>query len=355
MNSTISAAKARARLLKTHLENSGKAISLSEALEAISASENKTDWNRYQAALKHARNTPDSPQIATRHQPHKIFAAPPGSGSGAIAEITFVKNIHDGKVPVLIMLSEHKFPTNAEQDTSDWLTIDVTYTDELITNVRDIPNYDKIKGLIIRLRLEQFPRRGLVHEIMAKSEIGSEENARLTALMFVMRDMRKWPAELKRKIGTLIFYGMELIALKEHRVYSKFLPGLIDSMRQDGGSPSLFIVTSSDIPKKDIVRSEYEYKLIISDSIHRRLFNECPVDKLYIEQGFDAVKPILDKLFTNPDRLIEDICLYVGSLSTKLILDDELNKREPLVFVQRYLKGIMGAELIQQMKQNISF
>lgn len=357
MSKTISAAKARARHLKAHLERRGKEISLSEALEAISASENQTDWNRYQSALKRLKTFPEAIPDTGKRQPHKIFIAPPGSGSSAVAEITFVKNIMNGKIPILISLYDQKFPQNSKCDTSGWVTINTTYTREGKTNVGEaLSDESGVKGILINVRLEGFPGRDLEREEKYKHADGghfSVQSVYLTAISFIMRDILKWPEEIKANIGTIIFNGMELAENYADCTYSQRLPNLIERIRESGGNPNLFIITASHTLQYDVTVSKHEYKLIIADFIGKQRFSKWPVDQLYIEQSLESIKPTLGRLFLNPERMIEDICLYVGSLSIKLFLDDELNKGKELSFIQSYMQDIMGSTL-NEMKRSVS-
>jgi hypothetical protein len=346
MNITISGVKARARLLMAHMRESGKEMSLTQALEALSASENNTDWNRYQAFIKSARLLPQAPSPQTSHSPHKIFASGPGFGSGPIAEAVFAHGTTTGSIPVIVMLREHEFPSNKQHDTTGWLTINVTYNNMGGTNLSGLISLGNIKGVIIRPCFIDLPGRDPEREAKAEREnshLFTANNARLTALSLILNDMAHWLPDLKKLIGTIILYGMEVIDQFKNKIHSRTIPHFMKSMRAHGGNQNLFLVTSSDLMKEDILNSNDEYKLIISESTPGSLFSNCPIDKLMIEQNKAIVLSRFDKLFKNEHRVIEDISIYIGALSIPLILKDAPEDNSDFDFIRTYTQGMVGS------------
>lgn len=183
-NTTVSGAKDRARLLMSHLAKSGITINLAQALEALSATENGTDWNRYQAVLKATKDSMETKD----YPPHRIIAGRPGGGGTGIVEALFsYEATHSKTIPLLILLFDINMPPLGDPE--------------------------NIKGIVIKLIvITETPRHPEIIKLRA------------AALDAIIERIPRWKHGISSSIGTVFIEGMEAVDTADSTYYDVKLP-----------------------------------------------------------------------------------------------------------------------------------
>lgn len=307
MNTTVSAVKTRARALKNHLAKSGKDISLSEALEAISATENGSDWNRYQATLKKLKLYAQATSVAKEYPPHKVLACHPGEGMDCAAEAIFALDTLAGKVPVIVLLEDMPFPQNMMADDAGWVTIHVNIGKDSTVSMGALGNAEDIRGIVIKPIIFWH--------------VMTPDIALALCMKHLLGSMPDWCPELLKRIGTVIFYGLHLAESSYTDYYQTKFPEFMRKLRLAGGDQQLLIVTRSDKNKDFMAMSSDDYKIIVTESAEPTLFKISGVERLVIprEKGITNPAQRFPRLFQRKSLSIEDICTYVGARSLELV------------------------------------
>ena len=307
MNTTVSAVKTRARALMSHLAKSGKSVTLSEALEAISATDNGSDWNRYQAALKKNRNAPQAPAESKEYQPHKVLACYSSNEVPRMAEAIFAHEADNGKIPVIVLLEDIPFPQNLMANDAGWITVEVKLAKDSTVHMPVLNYAEDIKGIIIKPITNW-------HEM-------APDLARSLCMKHLLSFIPEWSEELIKRLGTIIFYGLHLAESSYVDYYETKLPEFMQKIRSTAGDQQLLVVTHSDKNKNFMAMSNDDYKIIVTENADSKLFNIHGIERLVIPKAHGNSSPAyrFPRLFRRKHLLIEDICIYVGSMSQDLI------------------------------------
>lgn len=330
MNNTISGAKARARLLMSHLAKSGITITLAQALEALSATENGTDWNRYQAALKANKES-----VKTREfPPHRIIAGHPGGGGTGIVEALFsYEATHSKTIPLLILLFDASMPQYRAFDTTGWVhvhfTVDPAHPCEI--KLPPLGDPDNIKGIVIKLIvITETPK----HQEVIK--------LRASALDSIIEQIPRWKYGIASSLGTVFIEGMEMVDTADSTYYDVKFPRMMAELRQQSDNQQLVIETQTDISKDSIYRSKDKYKLInLTTCQADQYFTDCPLDMVSLGLTSGNTHRYA-RLFTDESRRIEDTALYIGSVNGSLIRAELTTKNAFSTFIQNYMLAMVN-------------
>lgn len=330
MNNTISGAKARARLLMSHLAKSGITITLAQALEALSATENGTDWNRYQAALKANKES-----VKTREfPPHRIIAGRPGGGGTGIVEALFsYEATHSKTIPLLILLFDASMPQYRAFDTTGWVhvhfTVDPAHPCEI--KLPPLGDPDNIKGIVIKLIvITETPR----HQEVIK--------LRAAALDSLIEQIPRWKYGIASSLGTVFIEGMEMVDTADSTYYDVKFPRMMAELRQQSDNQQLVIETQTDISKDSIYRSKDKYKLIkLTTCQADQYFTDCPLDMVSLGLTSGNTHRYA-RLFTDESRRIEDTALYIGSVNGSVIRAELTTKNAFSTFIQNYMLAMVN-------------
>jgi hypothetical protein len=313
-----------------HLAKSGTTITLAQALEALSATENGTDWNRYQAALKADRSAVET----RKYPPHRIIAGRPGGGATAIIEALFsYEATHSKTIPLLILLFDASMPQYRAFDTTGWIhvhfTVDPAHPCEI--KLPPLGNTDNIRGIVIKIIvITETPK----HQEVIK--------LRAAALDSIIEQIPRWKYGIASSLGTVFIEGMEMVDTADSTYYDVKFPKMMAELRQQSDNQQLVIETQTDISKDSIYRSKDQYKLIKLTTFHAdQYFTDCPLDMVSLGQASSNTKRYA-RLFTDESRRIEDTALYIGSVDGSLIRAELTTKNAFSTFIQNYMLAMVN-------------
>jgi hypothetical protein len=336
---TVSGVKAKARLLINHFEKSGISISLAQALEAVSAADNGTDWNRYRSSLKSAAG---APTVDPGHK-HKIIVRSPGTGTNAVLHSLFgYELLHTDGLPIFIeLLKDNKMgrcyleqsieAANGEVPAEGLETLNFMYCPDHPTKFPCVSDVERTKGIIIRFWVDPT----------LSAEQYRDLNA--CALRWTLRQILAMDKRILQKISTVFVNNLEYVDTSNSCLYDRHFPAFMRDLRAYGGNKQLVICTSSDQGKKSLYRSADEYKLIKMLTPTLDLFADCPFDCINVrsQSNSSLIASIYDRLFTDDTRVVEDTALYLGQLRVQALETPFESKIPTAEFIRNFcLKDI---------------
>lgn len=295
-NATISGAKSRASRLIPHMAKSGIRITMPDALEAISAAENNSDWNRYQAALKNSRSAPDEPLAAI---PHTVLACDPGMGSSAVTEALFTFDMEmTDVIPIFIKAYRHNFPSSFVDRSKIFSMMSVRGE---ILHLTEATGDVKSKVSAIVIFLDESTGMGFIGE--DKTQEYAKE------LASVLKGIQNWHPSVLKKIGRVIVGDFEVADSDDSDFYSRLFPDFMRSIRKHGGQQSLLVQTMSDRSQDDLYSSTDAYE-IITMSTHTPLFEFSPLPVLRKSDTPSRIRRY-GSIFRSDKNQIRDAVLYI--------------------------------------------
>jgi hypothetical protein len=296
---TVSGAKALARGLVERMATLGVPMTLARALEAVAASHDFPDWNRFRDALKKGR-VQTSVQGRDVYPPHRLVVTAPGHGSSALIEHEFLLEARQpGVLPIMIRFNDAPFDSYLYQaivPSAKVTVVDATYTEE---------STDKIKFR----RSLSLDGSGLIVNLWAPSKhLVSAWKALLPLI----------PSLLERqhleKPGTLFIQDLGRVDRDNSDDYDVGLPQLMKQLRASGGKRSLIVMTQSDDARQSLYRSPDAWKLIMMAGDYSKLFYRCPFERVVALPFRLPVQSYFSRLFADPNRHLEDAALLIGSM-----------------------------------------
>ena len=307
---TVSGAKALARGMIERMAAVGVPMTLAQALEGVAAAHHYQDWNRFRDALKHSR-IPSSPQQSSPFTPHRLIATKPGNGSGAVLDHHF---LFEARQPDALPIM---------------LFFDIAYTASYFFNVI-IPDtkateitalYDVDAETIIFDGEIPADCTGIVLNVVGMRD-GKPDN------IFTLTSDQKIPAwkalyplitsllntQQMTMSGTLYIPDFHHIARENSSEYDIALPELMARLRSQGGKKSLVVVTQTEDARASLYRSPDDWRLIMMDGDDSKMFYRCPFYRVSVYFFSEAVQTYFARIFTDPDRSLEDAALLVGAL-----------------------------------------
>lgn len=326
-NATISGAKTRARLLIDHMAKSGTKFTMPDALEAISASENNSDWNRYQAALKSSRNAPEA---APASIPHTVLASHPGLGASAIIEALLAFDMEKAdSIPLHIVFYAHDFPTAQSVDRSKIVTLKSRH------------------GAILQLATISPEKAGaIVIYLCAETGIGLEGQEKRAAhskeLESVLKGIEGWDPAVLAQIGRVTISGFEATENLNSKFYSSVFPKFMRSIRQYGANKTLLIHTMSDLSQHDLYSSTDEYDVITMSGGYISLFPTSPIPVTRIIQHSGNFRRTYGRIFQDEKRAIHDAALYIGTHGESFYKQPLPRETSYSLFLQQFMLKLIS-------------
>lgn len=281
--------KFQAAVLLERLKHLGVNIKSTQALEAVSALLDSTDWSRLNAKISRL----DGPAPLFQPKEHKILVTPPGYGKTQTLMSIFKREVEEGiKMPVYVTFHSASNVTRYWEQTSDIMTRCQVVTIE--AGVNEIPMISAdAKGVIFVLKFKRNHSR-------SGDSIFEQFLNRFEAYM---------GTELSMRIGTLMFDEFHIGWLprfdsisRESRASS--LSRLVERYQGIGSIEQLIISSQLPINDADLVGFRQPIKTLTFG-----YFYEVPGTCLNRSQEHFDSRPTRD-LFVQADRYVEDVFWY---------------------------------------------
>lgn len=308
---TVSGAKTLARGMVARMGAIGVPMSLAQALEAVASSYHYSDWNRFRSALKR-RKVEGLSSGEVKHPPHRLIVSYPGFGASAVLEHGFAwEATQDNHFPVLIRLSGGSDNNYLDNVLAPRLNVAVVngYLQEgenpqIVFDGQ--PSMDS-SGLIIHLWAGH-------PESMPKIRLSSQQwrPAWLACAKSFMNIIQS--AQLV-KDGSLFLLNYDRADHSGGSDYDVLLPELMKRLRASGARRSLVVSTQNDESRASLYRSPDDWRLIMMVGKDTSLFPHCPFVRLITHQASPLVQTYFTRLFSDPERYLEDAALLFGSVS----------------------------------------
>lgn len=324
---TVSGAKALARGMVERMGAIGVPMTLAQALEAVAASNNFPDWNRFRDALKKGRVQCSLWQEEQR--PHRLVATAPGYGCAALIEHEFLLEARQpGVLPVMIRFNDAPYGSYLFQQivpSANVTVVDASYNE-------DAPDKIVFRG---RLPLDGT---GLIINIWSPPKQIIPAWKELLSLIPSLFDRQHL-----EMAGTLFVENLSQVDRQDGDDYDVALPQLMKQLRAFGGKKSLIVTTQTDEARQSLYRSPDAWKVIMMNGDDSKLFYRCPFERVCVHPFRKAVQAYFTRLFTDPSRLLEDAALLIGSMRADYYL-------QPLATESPY-----GTSLLQYIADNFAW
>lgn len=311
---TVSGAKALARGMVARMGALGVPMSLAHALEAVASTHQYSDWNRFRSALKR-RKVEGLSSGEVKHPPHRLIVSYPGFGAGAVLEHGFAwEATQDNHFPVLIRISggyDNNYMDNVIASRLNVAVVNGYFQEDADPQIvfDGLPSEDS-SGLIIRLWAEH-------PDSMPQKRLGAQQlrPAWLACAKSFLGIFH--PAQLE-KDGSLFLWDYDYADKTGVNDYDVLLPELMRRLRVSGAKKSLVVSTQNDQSRASLYRSPDAWRLIMMVGNNTTLFPHCPFERLITHQASPLVPTYFVRLFSDPERYLEDAALFFGSTSCNI-------------------------------------
>jgi hypothetical protein len=322
---TVSGAKALARGMVDRMAALGVPMTYAQALEAVAASHQYSDWNRFLDALKKGRVQLSSPG-KEEHRPHRLIVTAPGFGCGAVIDHDFLfEASQPGVLPVMIRFNNAPLDSYLFQQIVPSAKVTVMHA-----------MYDDIASdKIVFSGSLPLDGTGLIINIWSPpNQLISAWKAMLPLIpsLFQHRHL-EMP-------GTLFIEDLHRVDRQSGDDYDVCLPQLMKALRAFGGKKSLVVTTQTDAARESLYRSPDAWKVIMLAGDDTRLFYRCPFERVFVYPFEKSAQSYFARLFSDRNRQLEDAALWVGSMKRD-------HYSEPLVNESAY-----GASLLKYFADN---
>ncbi|MDU8350791.1 glyoxalase superfamily protein [Pseudomonas syringae pv. actinidiae] len=309
--------KSQAAALSERLKSLGVDIKNTQALEAVSALLNSSDWNRLNARLN-ALTASDTP---FQRREHKILVGAPGVGKTHTLMNIFKRELEKGeKAPVFVTFQSAKDVLQYWESTSDILTqcqvINVDYdSSNYITDVEPID--PKARGIIVVLSTSQthsaFMSLMLIQFMRQfKNIFGTHPSCKIGTLMFdeihlanSYDQIRITEIELTRKSFqkdlNLSNYDNSRSFIPSISGFFSYLNHVLDTHQPIESIEQVIISTQVVFNSSELSCFHYPIKTLMYGALPRRE----EMDIRHVVESFGD-KPT-HELFLGSDRYVEDI------------------------------------------------
>jgi hypothetical protein len=317
---TVSGAKALARGMIERMAALGVPLTYAQALEAVAASHQYTDWNRFLDALKKGRiQTACSDFVAK--PVHRLIVSLPGHGSSVVLEHEFERQTSNPQCyPILIELGGFAplsayFSRGRSNNVRSYYAGYNADTGEFSTVNR--PFSFEGSGAIIYLCA--VTGNGVAK--LKKEDIGAAWDALLASLgtLFSVQQLER--------PGMLAIRDYDVVDSSKTTDFDVTFPSLTGP-QGPFRNKSLLVVTQTDKCRQSLYRSPDAWRLIMMAGDESRLFYRCPFEKVCAYPFSEPVQSFYKRVFVDPSRQLEDAALFVGQRSSAALVTKLPNKSD---------------------------
>jgi hypothetical protein len=109
-------------------------------------------------------------------------------------------------------------------------------------------------------------------------------------------------------------------------------------LRSQGGRKSLAVMTQDDDARASLYRSPDDWRLILMAGDDPKLFYRCPFYRVSVYSFLDAIQSYFSRIFSDPNRHLEDAALLIGALRANHFKDPLPNQTPYGASVIKYME-----------------